>query len=152
MLPQRSQSNFSSQIQRSSAEAMKAARLGNKYLTEEEPWKLMKTDPARVATIMQISAQVVGNLGVLLEPFLPRTAAKIAGAMGISESITDANTSIVAGGTKLGDLPILFAKMTTNSLKNKSQNLEINPLTRTLTSCRKRTQQHLTTSLKWTQE
>jgi len=93
-------------------EAMNVARLGNKYLTEEEPWKLMKTDPARVATIMQISAQVVGNLGVLLEPFLPRTAAKIAGAMGISEKRwADANTSIVAGGTKLGDLPILFAKI-----------------------------------------
>ena len=62
---------------------MNVARLGNKYLTEEEPWKLIKTDPARVETIMQIATQVVGNLGVVLEPFLPRTAEKIATAMGV---------------------------------------------------------------------
>ena len=52
-------------------EAMNVARLGNKYLTEQEPWKLQKTDPARTATIMHLTCQVVGNCAVLLEPFLP---------------------------------------------------------------------------------
>ena len=93
-------------------EAMNVARLGNKYLTEEEPWKLMKTNPERVETIMQIAAQVVGNLAVLLEPFLPRTAAKLSKAMGlIGKKWTDASTGIVVGGTKLGELSILFAKI-----------------------------------------
>ena len=58
-------------------EAMNIARKGNKYLTEEEPWKLQKTDPARVEAIMHLACQVVGNLGILLSPFLPRTAAKV---------------------------------------------------------------------------
>ena len=93
-------------------EAMNVARLGNKYLTEEEPWKLIKTAPARVETIMQIATQVVGNLGVVLEPFLPRTAEKIATAMGVPNACwTDASTSIIAGGTLLGELPILFTKI-----------------------------------------
>ncbi len=93
-------------------EAMNVARLGNKYLTEEEPWKRMKTDPKRVETIMHNASQVVGNLGILLEPFLPRTAEKISNAMKVSElNWADASTNVVAEGTILGELPILFAKI-----------------------------------------
>ena len=66
-------------------EAMNVARLGNKYLTEQEPWKLQKTDPERTATIMHLTCQVVGNCAVLLEPFLPQTAAKLAAAFGLTE-------------------------------------------------------------------
>ena len=100
-------------------EAMNVARLGNKYLTEEEPWKLMKTDPARVETIMNISAQVVGNLGVLLEPFLPRTSEKVAGAMGVGEARwADACRNMVAEGTVLGELPILFSKIDDEFVEN----------------------------------
>ena len=61
---------------------------------------------------MQIATQVVGNLGVVLEPFLPRTAEKIATAMGVPNACwTDASTSIIVGGTLLGELPILFTKI-----------------------------------------
>ncbi|MGB0179489.1 MAG: methionine--tRNA ligase subunit beta, partial [Flavobacteriales bacterium] len=93
-------------------EAMNVARLGNKYLTEQEPWKLQKTDPARTATIMHLTCQVVGNCAVLLEPFLPQTAAKIAAAFGVSDARwKDARTDLVSAGTVLGDLPILFTKI-----------------------------------------
>ena len=100
-------------------EGMNIARLGNKYLTEEEPWKLMKSDPARVETIMNISAQVVGNLGVLLEPFLPRVSKKIAGALGVGEANwADACRNMVAEGTVLGELPILFSKIDDEFVEN----------------------------------
>ncbi|MDA0903546.1 MAG: methionine--tRNA ligase subunit beta, partial [Bacteroidetes bacterium] len=93
-------------------EAMNVARLGNKYLTEQEPWKLQKTDPARTATIMHLTCQVVGNCAVLLEPFLPQSAAKIAASFGVSDARwKDARTDLVSAGTDLGDLPILFTKI-----------------------------------------
>ena len=115
-------------------EAMNIARLGNKYLTEEEPWKIMKTDPKRVETIMHNAAQVVGNLGVLLDPFLPRTAEKISNAMRVSEiNWSDVSTNVVAEGTTLGELPILFAKIDddfvdqqVSKLENKSSNTNPN--------------------------
>lgn len=59
------------------AEAMNLARLGNKYLADQEPWKLVKTDPLRVETIMNIALQITANLSVVLQPFLPTTAKKL---------------------------------------------------------------------------
>lgn len=59
------------------AEAMNLARLGNKYLAENEPWKLVKTDPVRVETIMNIALQITANLSIVLQPFLPSTANKL---------------------------------------------------------------------------
>ena len=92
--------------------AMNVARAGNKYLTEEEPWKLFKTEPARVETIMHLACQVVANLGILLEPFLPRTAGKLADAMQLDKRIwSEASASLVSEGTIVGDLPILFTKV-----------------------------------------
>jgi len=93
-------------------EAMNIARRGNKYLTEEEPWKLQKTDPSRVEIIMHLACQVVGNLGILLEPFLPRTAEKISVSFGVEGSRwNDSSPTLVKPGTILGDLPILFLKV-----------------------------------------
>src|SRR5690606_7468359 len=65
------------------ASAMQAARLGNKYLTETEPWKLEKTDPARVRTILFNSLRITAALSVLLEPFLPFTAERLQKMLGI---------------------------------------------------------------------
>lgn len=59
------------------AEAMNLARLGNKYLADTEPWKLVKTDEKRVETIMHIALQITANLAMILEPFLPATAQKL---------------------------------------------------------------------------
>ena len=58
-------------------EMMDLARLGNKYLTETEPWKLVKSDPARTATVMNLSLQICANLAILCEPFLPFTSDKM---------------------------------------------------------------------------
>ncbi len=58
-------------------EAMNLARLGNKYLTETEPWKIAKTDMERVATIMNVSLQICANLAIAFEPFLPHTTQKL---------------------------------------------------------------------------
>ncbi len=66
------------------AEAMNLARLGNKYLADTEPWKVVKTDPDRVKTIMYISLQITANLAILLEPFLPFSMDKLRGWLGIT--------------------------------------------------------------------
>ena len=93
-------------------EAMNIARRGNKYLTEVEPWKLQKNDPERVRTIMHLACQVVGNLGIVLEPFLPQTASKISVSFGVEGSTwKDVSPTIVNDETILGDLPILFTKI-----------------------------------------
>lgn len=59
-------------------ELMNLARTGNKYLTENEPWKTIKTDEARTATVLNISLQICANLAVLASPFMPMTAEKLA--------------------------------------------------------------------------
>lgn len=64
-------------LREAQAEAMNLARLGNKYLADSEPWKLIKTDPERVKTIMHIALQITANLSMVFQPFLPETAKKI---------------------------------------------------------------------------
>ena len=66
------------------SELMNLARLGNKYLTDSEPWKLIKTDEARVGTILNISLQLCANLAILCEPFLPFTSKRICQMMNLS--------------------------------------------------------------------
>ena len=92
--------------------AMGIARLGNKYMTEQEPWKAFKTDPERTAVILNTCIQVAANCAVLMEPFLPKTAAKLQGAFGITQPAwTDAAHDMIQAGTTLGELPILFEKV-----------------------------------------
>ncbi|MDO4692633.1 MAG: methionine--tRNA ligase [Porphyromonadaceae bacterium] len=62
-------------------EAMNLARIGNKYLADTEPWKLAKTDMARVATILNLSLQITANLAIVFEPFLPMSSAKLLGLL-----------------------------------------------------------------------
>jgi methionyl-tRNA synthetase len=63
-------------------EAMNVARLGNKYLADTEPWKVIKTDPARAETILNVALQITANLAIAIEPFLPFTAEKISKMLG----------------------------------------------------------------------
>ena len=105
-------------------EAMNVARRGNKYLTEEEPWKFQKTDPDRVRTIMHLACQVVGNLGIVLEPFLPRTAEKISISFGVNGSTwKDVSSTLINNGTLLGDLPILFTKIDEETVETEKAKL-----------------------------
>jgi methionyl-tRNA synthetase len=93
-------------------EAMNLARLGNKYMTEQEPWKVVKTDPERVKTILYLCLQVTANLAYVLHPFLPLTAKKIAGAFNLNHLLwNEAGSMLVKPGTSVERLPILFEKI-----------------------------------------
>ena len=94
-------------------EAMNIARLGNKYLTETEPWKLMKTDPSRTATIMNQCLNLVARLTIALDPFIPYTTEKIRTGLNFNDrNWTTGQQSIVLNpGHEIGQLPILFEKI-----------------------------------------
>ena len=66
------------------SEAMKLARAGNKYLADSEPWKLVKTDPERVKTIMNIAMQITANLSIVFEPFMPHKSADLAAMINLN--------------------------------------------------------------------
>ncbi|MGV3636731.1 MAG: methionine--tRNA ligase [Flavobacteriales bacterium] len=92
------------------ASAMQAARLGNKYLTETEPWKLEKTDPQRVRTILFNSLRITAALSVLLEPFLPFTTEKLRRMLGIGPMKWDdaLRSGLIVPGASLGKPEHLF--------------------------------------------
>lgn len=94
-------------------EAMNLARLGNKYLTETEPWKLAKTDMERVATILNISLQLCANLAVAFEPFLPFSSAKLVDILNIDKISWDefGKGDILKEGHQLNPAQLLFAKI-----------------------------------------
>ena len=94
-------------------EAMNLARLGNKYLTETEPWKLAKTDMERVATILNISLQLCANLAIAFEPFLPFSSAKLVDILNIEKiSWNDfGGGDILKEGHQLNPAQLLFAKI-----------------------------------------
>jgi len=94
-------------------EAMQLARLGNKYLTETEPWKLIKTDESRVATILNVCLQITANCGIIFEPFLPFSAAKIMKMLKLETAKwSDAgNIGIMAVGKEIGQPELMFRKI-----------------------------------------
>lgn len=94
-------------------ELMNLARLGNKYLTETEPWKIFKTDPERVETILNISLQISAALAILCEPFLPFTSVKLSDLLLLTEKKWDTakNKNLVTAGLQLPKPELLFAKI-----------------------------------------
>ena len=94
-------------------EMMNLARLGNKYLTDAEPWKVYKTDPERVKAILNISLEICANLAILCEPFLPFTAGRLRTMMDLPErKWKDAgNTGLLQPGQQLGQPEYLFEKI-----------------------------------------
>jgi len=94
------------------AEAMNLARLGNKYFADTEPWKLIKTDENRVATVMNISIQIAANLSIVFEPFLPFSTERLRNMMRIPmlEWTVLGNSNIVKDGHQLGTGEVLFPK------------------------------------------
>ncbi len=94
-------------------EAMNIARLGNKYLADTEPWKLIKTDPERVKTIMNIALQITANLAIVVEPFMPFTSAKILKMIGKEPFGWDAlgRTDLLAAGHVIAEPQLLFEKI-----------------------------------------
>jgi methionyl-tRNA synthetase len=93
--------------------AMDLARLGNKYLADTEPWKLVKTDTGRVATILNTALQITANLAIITAPFLPFTAKKIAGFLNLGEPVwkDGGRANLLKAGHKLGEPSLLFEKI-----------------------------------------
>ena len=94
-------------------EAMNLARIGNKYLADTEPWKLAKTDMARVATILNLSLQITANLAIAFEPFLPFMSKKLRTILGMHEFSWNAlgSVDILSAGASIGQPELLFEKI-----------------------------------------
>lgn len=94
-------------------EAMNLARIGNKYLADSEPWKVIKTDPERVKTVLNLSLQLVANLAIAFEPFLPFSSERLRGMLGISEVEWDrlGAVDLLPEGHRLGEPALLFEKI-----------------------------------------
>ena len=94
-------------------EAMNLARIGNKYLADAEPWKVIKTDPERVKTILYVSLQLVANLAIAFEPFLPNSSAKLREMLANPQLAWDqlGQTDLLAAGTVLPKPELLFEKI-----------------------------------------
>jgi methionyl-tRNA synthetase len=109
------------------SELMNLARLGNKYLAETEPWKLIKTDEKRVQTIMNLSLQIAANLAILMEPFLPFTAEKLSNMLHLTKNLKwkdAAGINILAAGHQLNEAGLLFDKIEDEAVTQQIKKLE----------------------------
>ena len=107
-------------------EMIQLARLGNKYLADEEPWKLIKTNPERVATIMHTAIQVAAGLAVLSEPFLPHTAKKLRYMLQLDKAVCwdSLNDEMpVKGNHTLGNASLLFEKIEDEAIATQIEKL-----------------------------
>lgn len=109
-------------------EMMNVARLGNKYLADEEPWKIIKTDPERVKTQMFVALQIAAALSTLAEPFLPFTAAKLKKMLAIDTPISwesiATTEQLIAPAHKIGTAELLFAKIEDEEIQKQIDRLE----------------------------
>jgi methionyl-tRNA synthetase len=110
-------------------ELMNVARLGNKYLADEEPWKMVKTDPERVKTQMYVALQIASALRVLSEPFLPFTAGKLDVILnqthhGKSWADVSESSELIAVGHTIGQAEILFSQIEDEQIQKQIDKLE----------------------------
>jgi methionyl-tRNA synthetase len=106
-------------------EAMNLARLGNKYLADTEPWKLYKTNPERVKTIMNIALQITANLALVMEPFLPFTARKMRDMLGMDDFSWDlcGKTELLKPAHKINEANLLFEKIEDSQIQEQLDRL-----------------------------
>ena len=115
-------------------ELMNVARLGNKYLADEEPWKMVKTNPERVQTQMYVALQIAAALRVLCEPFLPFTACKLSGILNtviptkeeshLSWKDVAETSDLIPAGHQIGEGEILFAQIEDTEIQKQIDKLE----------------------------
>ncbi len=114
-------------------ELMNLARLGNKYLADEEPWKLIKTDPERVKTVMYVALQIASALATLSEPFLPFTSAKLKKILNMEQENSNEGTlwaeiitkeALLSTGHKIGKAELLFSKIEDEQITYQLEKLE----------------------------
>jgi len=134
-----------------SQELLNLARLGNKYLADEEPWKVIKTDPERVATIMYVALQIAAGLAVVCEPFLPFTSTKLKGILCLSGTersrsvnnekmistplnhqlkwnSVENTTELITPNHQIGKAELLFAKIEDHEVQAQIDKLEATKL------------------------
>ena len=111
-----------------SQELMNLARLGNKYLADQEPWKIIKVDPARVETIMNIALQIAATLATASEPFLPHSAQKLRTILNITNptewNAVATTEDLLVAGHVIGSQELLFAKVEDSSIQKQLDRLE----------------------------
>ncbi|MGZ3898852.1 MAG: methionine--tRNA ligase [Bacteroidia bacterium] len=109
------------------AEMMNLARIGNKYLAEQEPWKVIKTDEKRVKTVMNVALQISANLAIVCEPFLPFTSKKLFQLLNMQQLKWNSskNTNNIATGHKISaENAILFAKIEDEDIRLQLEKLQ----------------------------
>ena len=106
-------------------EAMNLARIGNKYITECEPWKVWKTDPKRVETILNISLQLVANLAIAFEPFLPFSSKKLREMINLKnfDWAELGSTNLLEAGHQLAEPQLLFEKIEDEAIQHQLDKL-----------------------------
>lgn len=111
-----------------SQELMNLARLGNKYLADEEPWKVIKQDEERVQTIMYVALQIASALAILSEPFLPFTATKLKNMLAIDTDLewndVDTKEDLLPGGHQINKGELLFSKIEDETIQKQLDKLE----------------------------
>ncbi len=112
-------------------ELMNVARLGNKYLADEEPWKSIKTDPERTQTVMYVAIQIASALAILSEPFLPHTSEKLKRILQHSEvdhvldwSRVSEDSNLLPSGHIIGKSELLFSKIEDTQIQQQLDKLE----------------------------
>ncbi len=114
------------------SELMNLARLGNKYLADEEPWKQIKTDPERVQTIMYVALQIAAGLSALSEPFLPFTSQKLKLMLNLSNDVNWESvlkeTELISANHKINKAELLFAKIEDDEIQKQLNKLEATKL------------------------
>ena len=118
-----------------SQELMNLARLGNKYLADEEPWKVIKTDPERVQTIMYVSLQISAALAIVSEPFLPWSSQKLKTMLQLpthSWAAVQTGEPLLAATHKIGTAELLFAKIEDSEIEQQLEKLAQSKLANTI--------------------
>ena len=107
-------------------EAMNLARIGNKYIADNEPWKVWKTDPERVETVLNISLQLVANLAIAFEPFLPFSSARLLRLLNAEHFEWDrlGSTDLLEAGHRLAKPELLFDKIDDKTIQKQLDKLE----------------------------
>lgn len=112
-------------------ELMNLARLGNKYLADTEPWKLIKENPERVKSILNIALQIASSLAIVMEPFLPNTSCKLCEMLGLQGQALWSNAgqeNLLKAGSSLGQVGLLFAQLEDEAIQSQLNKLEASKL------------------------
>jgi len=126
-IPERISKNiYEYKLREAQAEMMNLARLGNKYLADQEPWKVIKIDEERVKTILYIALQITAALSVASFPFIPETSKKLQKMLNFSsETWTDLlQKEVLQAGNKIGEVDILFPKIEDDLVENEVVKLQ----------------------------